>query len=154
MHHTSMTAAVTLLAFVLSAEAREDNSIDKSLENISGQYAECAAYFRLVYHALVASNDAATAGAYRKQEDTAMFYSLLLANEGRDKDTAVTVTNARIEMYMKVMKKEANNRNENIAILINKYSDGCEKLMTNPPAPVHEVMGRRLNEEAQKEKAH
>jgi len=101
--------------------AQEKKVIDKTLENISGQYAECAAYYELVYHAMNSSNDKETANAYRKLEDSAMLYSLLLANEGRSKDVAVSVTNSRIEMYMKKMKEEIGNRNENISLLINKY---------------------------------
>lgn len=57
---------------------QESKGIDKNLENISGQYAECAAYYELVYHAMKSSNDTETANTYREQENTAMFYSLLL----------------------------------------------------------------------------
>lgn len=119
---------------------QEREGIDKTLENISGQYAECAAYYELVYHAMNSSNEKETANAYRKLEESAMFYSLLLANEGRSKDVAVEVTNSRIEMYMKKMRQEASNRNENISILINKYNLGCQALMDNPPSQVLKIL--------------
>ncbi len=63
-----------------------------------------------------------------------MFYSLLLANEGRTKDMAVKVTNARIEMNLKVTKEEVDNRNENIAILAGKHSETCKHLVESPPS--------------------
>ncbi|WP_417508554.1 hypothetical protein [Methylophaga sp.] len=135
-----------LITYPLVSFAQTEKEIDKNLENISGQYAECAAYYELVYHAMNASNEKETAGAYKQLEDNAMFYSLLLANEGRSKDLAVKVTNSRIDMYMKKMKLEADNRNENISILINKYHFGCEEAMKNPPKEVLNVLKTKVNE--------
>ena len=51
-------------------------------------------------------------------------------------------------MYMKKMKQEANNRNENISILINKYQFGCQEAMKNPPKEIVEVLKSRVDEEA------
>jgi hypothetical protein len=124
----------------------QSKGIDKNLENISGRYAECAAYYGLVYHALMSSNQADTAKAYRESENTAMLYSLILAREGRDKGLAVEVTNSRIEMYTKKMKQEVNNRNENISILINKYHFGCQEAMQNPSAELVPIMEKYLKQ--------
>lgn len=128
------------MVYPLLAFGQEGKGIDKRMENISGQYAECAAYYRLVYHAMNSSNEMETANAYRQLEDKAMFYSLLLAGQGRSKDMAIDVTNSRIEMYMKKMKQETDNRNENISILINKYYFGCQEAMKNPPSQLAEVL--------------
>ena len=138
--------SVFALMLPLISFAQNENGINKNLENISGRYAECAADYELVYHAMNASNEKETAAAYKQLEDKAMFYSLLLANEGRDKELAVKVTNSRIDMYMKKMKQEAHNRNENISILIDKYHFGCEEAMKNPPSEVHQVLKARVNE--------
>lgn len=135
-----------LIIYPLVSFAQTEKGGDKNLESISGQYAECAAYYELVYHAMNASNEKETAGAYKQLEDNAMFYSLLLANEGRSKDSAVKVTNSRIDMYIKKMKQEADNRNENISILINKYHFGCEEAMKNPPKEVLDVLKTKVNE--------
>lgn len=129
-----------VLLFTSPALAQEQQKIDKTLENISGRYAECAAYYRLVYFALNSSNEKETANTYRQLEDTAMFYSLLLANEGRSKDMAVKVTNSRIELAMKKMKQEINNRNENISILMNKYQSACLEAVKNPPSQVVTIL--------------
>lgn len=135
-----------ILFFSSFSLAQEKKEINKTLENISGQYAECAAYYELVYHAMNSSNNKETSNAYRKLEDSAMLYSLLLANEGRSKDADVQVTNARIEMYMKKLKQEAYNRNENISILINKYHFGCQSLMENPPSQVLKILKRQTEQ--------
>lgn len=116
--------------------------IDKDLENIAGLYAECAAYYRFVYFAMKSSNHEENAGAYRQLEDAAMLYSLLLASEGRSEDVAVEVTNARIEMFLKKMKQDTNNRNENIAILMNRYQFDCQEAMKNPSAALSKVLKR------------
>ncbi|PIS37311.1 MAG: hypothetical protein COT35_06675 [Nitrospirae bacterium CG08_land_8_20_14_0_20_52_24] len=146
-----MNRAVCISVFVfmvypLISFGQEAKEINKPMENISGQYAECAAYYELVYHAMNSSNEKETADAYRQLQEKAMFYSLLLANEGRSKDLAIDVTNSRIEMYMKKMKQEANNRNENISILINKYHFGCQEAMKNPPVQVVEALNKAASD--------
>ena len=143
---TWIAVAVTFLAGSTIGFSQESQSIDAELENISGQYAECAAYYRFVSYAVDASGEKETASSYRELEDNAMFYSLLLASEGRDQDLAVEVTNSRIEMYLKKMKLEANNRNENISILINKYHFECQELSENPPTELANAMQRQLQE--------
>lgn len=132
MHKSIMFFFILFFMNPILSFSQGTKGIYKNFENISGQYAECAAYYRLVYHAMASSNDLETARLYRELEDTAMLYSLILANEGRNKDNSVEVTNSRIEMHMKKMKHEADNRNENISILINKYHFGCQGAMENP----------------------
>ena len=46
------------------------------------------------------------------------------------------------------MKQEADYRNENISILINKYHFQCQELMKNPPTELTEVFKRKILEEA------
>lgn len=122
-----------------------NKSIQPAAKNAAADFRR-AAYYELVYHAMKSSNDTETANTYREQENTAMFYSLLLAREGRNKDMAVEVTNSRIDMYMKKMKQEADNKNENISILINKYHFGCKELMENPPSQVESILKTKINE--------
>ncbi len=119
---------------------QESQGIDKNLENLSGQYAECAAYYELLYYAMKSSNEPEAAHAYCELENRAMFYSLLLANEGRSKGMALEVTNARIEMYIEKMKQEVNNRNENISILMNKYHFVCQEAMENPSSQLTTIL--------------
>ena len=129
--HSKQLAYVLLALFLPCAVAQEARDFDMNAENLSAEYAECAAYYRLVYFAMKSSNEEETAKSYRQLEDTAMFYALLLANRGRDRDTAVEVTNSRIETNLKKMKQEINNRNEDIAILMNKYHFSCQEKIEN-----------------------
>ena len=153
MKRIACISLLMILGSPLLGFGQDAKEIDGNFENLSGQYAACAAYYRLVYHAMNSSNEKETANTYHKLEDTAMFYSGLLANEGRKRDVAVEVTNARIEMYLKKMKQEADNRNENISILINKYHYGCQEAMENPPSDVTRILqtkGEEITEQKER----
>jgi hypothetical protein len=66
---------IALLIFFLNpvfSFCQETKGINKDLENLSGQCAECAAYFRLVYHEMISSNETDTAKSYRELEDMVM----------------------------------------------------------------------------------
>ena len=75
-----------------------------------------------------------------------MLVALALASVGRDQEMAVQVTNSRIEMNMKIMKQEINNRNENISILVNKYLFDCQEALTKPSGRVIDVLKRFTSE--------
>ena len=150
MKYMFWNVLVILITSTLIAHAQEQKGIDEHLENLSGQYAECTAYYELVYYAMDSANEMQTANAYKGLANNAMFYSLLLANEGREKDMAVNVTNSRIDMYKKKMKQEINNRNENISLLINNYHYSCEKLMKDPPSEVNKLLKNAIKDSSKK----
>ena len=132
---------IALITFVAAGVFAQDlPTIDPESENLAGDYAQCAAYYRLVYFAMESSDENEAAMAYRELEDNAMFYSLLLASKSREQDVAVNVTNSRIEMNMNLMKEEADNRNENISVLINKYHFNCKELSENTPELVMQAI--------------
>jgi hypothetical protein len=81
-----------------------------------------------------------------------MAYALTLASEGRTQDVAVKVTFARIESSKKIMLREMENRNENIAIIENKYADQSFELMKNLPTGVREYLVKHVIMPAQGEK--
>ena len=113
--------------------SQETNKFDKDLEDISGQYAECTAYYELVYHAMITSGQNETASAFKNLKDTSLFYSVLIADNGRSREMAIEVISSRIDTYLKKMKQEADNRNENISTLKNRYHYNCQDIMKNPP---------------------
>lgn len=144
-----MKAIIVSLTLVLITplffNAQDHEEIDEHLDSISGEFAQCAAYYELVYQALISSNENETANVFKERSDDAIFYSLLLANLGRSKYIAINVTNSRIKMSLEIMKQEINNRNENISILITKYHFNCEELIKHPPEELTEVFKKRVN---------
>ena len=139
-----MTMKPILLGLAVLLGMNQVNA--QELEDLAGLYAECTAYYTLVYHAVNNSGDSDTAAVYSEVMDNAMFYSLLLASESREKDMAINVTNSRIEMYIKQMKQDTNNDNDNISILINKHNYTCQDAMKNPPQEVVNILNRRIEE--------
>ena len=138
--------AICILLISSYAFSQETQKFDKNLEEIAGKYAECTAYFEWVFQGLEVSDKAETAEGYKKLRDNAMFYSLLLANQGRNEDMATKVTNSRIEMYKKEMKEEIDNRYENLSILTDKYLSGCLKILESPPAELTAVLVEKMIE--------
>ena len=172
MKQAFITIVIVLFLCPLNGfcENSEDFNKDynKDYEILSVRYCECTAYYRFVYHALNSSGESKTANSYQELEDEVMLYALILAQpgrdknkaievtssriqmyseqmkQGRDKNKAIEVTSSRIQMYSEQMKQETNNRNENIAILINKYHFGCMELIQNPPETLINALEREI----------
>lgn len=123
---------IILLINPIFSFSKETKKVNPILDSISGHYAECAAYFTIVYHGMVSSNELAAAANYGQLQEAAINYALQLALEGRTIEMAAEVTKSRMEMYMKKMKEEAGNDNANISILINKYHFRCKEALENP----------------------
>ncbi|MHB1397420.1 MAG: hypothetical protein ACYDAI_03610, partial [Trichloromonadaceae bacterium] len=105
-------------------------------DNISAEYAVCATYFSIVFHAMSSSNRKDIADKYGDLQETAIEYALLLASQGRDPETAGKVTMARMKISNQEMQKEARYNNANISILIEKYQNKCIEAISNPESMV------------------
>lgn len=133
----SMIAA-TLLFVVLTtnALAKDENG---EIDNLAGEYAECAAYFQLVYAAVKKSGEKDLAKVYDDAASRAALVSWFLASELRSFPAAMEVTQARIKMYTEQMRIEAHNNNANLSILIAKYQTKCLDLLNDPPEKIPEL---------------
>lgn len=129
----------------LPSFCQEDREVNQVLDNISSQYAECAAYYTITYHAMESANQTEAATAYAQLMETALYIAMLTASEGRSTEMASKVTIARVKMYIKKMKQETGNKNANISILINKYHFVCSEAMENP-----EKFIKRIKDESEK----
>ncbi len=140
-----MAKAILYLFIVISfispslTHSEENKKVNYILDSISGDYAECAAYYTIVYHSMVSANEAAAANNYAQLQETAINYALQLASEGRSIEMTGKVTKSRIEMYNKKMKQEAGNDAANISVLINKYHFKCTNALENPEKYIQEV---------------
>lgn len=122
------------LSFAYAADINSFKNFDESAESLSLNYVECSAFYELTKFALINSQgDEDTVKQYNKLQNDSMFYALVLAMPGRDKDMAVQVTHSRIEIALKEQKNKIQNRNENFSILINEYKEKCEDRMVNLP---------------------
>ena len=141
-----MNKILSIIVFILClvwnthvfSENLQEN--DKNLENIARQYAECTAYYELVSESFKVSGNGEAAIRYLELRDTAKFYSILLASEGRSQDIAVQLTNSRIKIRRRVLSGKINYQYENIANIIDEYHFGCQKIAQNLPADLMAIL--------------
>lgn len=142
-----MKSYITLLIFLCMEIIgfAQDVKIPQKVDDLAVRYAEATAFFEIVAEALAKSgSENSKAEAMR---DDAMLYSLLLANEGRSREFAVKVTHARIEFSKKEMLKEMDYRNENIAIITNKYEESSLDLIKNPTKEVSDLLAKTARDQ-------
>ena len=139
-----LSIIVFILCLVWNTHVFSENlqKTDKNLENIARQYVECAAYYELVSESFKVSGNGEAVNDYLELRDTAKFYSLLLASEGMSQDIAVQLTNSRLKMRKTKLSGEINYKYENIAIIIDKYNFGCQKIVQNPSAELKAMLAK------------
>ena len=139
-----LSIIVFILCLVWNTHVFSENlqKNNKNLENIAKQYAECTAYYELVSESFKVSGKGEAVNDYLELRDTAKFYSLLLASEGMSQDIAVQLTNSRLKMRKTKLSGEINYQYENIAIIIDKYHFGCQKIVQNPPAELKAMLAK------------
>lgn len=141
-----LVAVLTVVASS-SVVAEGPRIADADRENAAGEYAECAAYYALVFHAMQNSGELETASNYKRLEEQALILSLTLASQldGRDIDMAGRVTRSRVDLYDKQMRDDAGNRNENISILINQHHADCLSLSQHAEGDFNDVLREKDN---------
>ena len=133
MRSITIVIILSVLTNPTFAQGEKTKKIDPTLENISGMYAECAAYFSIAYNALISSGKADdTAAQYATMQESAVSTALFLAAQGRTLEMAHKVTKSRIQMYQQKMKKDIEDSYANISILFNKYTFLCKEALENP----------------------
>ena len=100
--------------------------------NVSDEFVTCAAFYMISAEAVRRSSQPETASRYEELSDTASYYALSAANEGRTQEMAQKVTLARLELNIKSMKKDIDSDVSNISVLINNYGYQCKQVMENP----------------------
>lgn len=128
----------------LSVHATETKNLS-GVEDISGLYAECAAYFNITYHKADVSDENITTADYRQLEKTAMFYSLLLALDKINKDMAVEATNSKFSQYRQEIKSLSAERNAELYQVVDKYQSECHEAMVNPPNQLIDMLITMMN---------
>lgn len=121
----------TFAAVVCSAAAYAQDAIpgwEKAMNNLSHEYAQCAAYFLVVSVALENSNEPDTAKQYSDVSSTAFGYASMY---GEEAGLLPQTTQSRFEMEFVQMGKRIDNNTSNIAILGNDYAHLCQVAMEN-----------------------
>ena len=128
---------IFLIGFIVlissTACSQKISEINQDWDTLAISYAECSAYFGLVYSAYIESGEHELSNEFLFLEDDTKFYSQALASNGRDGEQALSLTISRIELFTQQLSNEFNARTEEIPLLTNDYHENCIFLYRNPP---------------------
>ena len=112
--------------FPLISFGQTTENIDPAIDNLSVEYAECAAFFSIAYQAAEKKDgEEDLAKRLGDLQIISIRMSLVLASKGRDLKMANKVTRSRIAMFNQDMKDEMGNNLANFSILMSKYLKSC-----------------------------
>lgn len=135
---------LSLSANVLGSDQSAEIAKEVS-DNISSEYAQCAAFFMVSNGALERAGKTELAERYKKIQDRAVEYALIAARKGgRSEEMAQKVTLARLEIGTKRMLGEIDNDGSNISILLNKYATRCTSIMEQPERMMKEWLDQAM----------
>ncbi len=144
-----MIKTILLFALVCSSfgYAEEITDLDKDVaNNISSEYATCAAYFLVVSAAFFRPGDNEIAARFKKSGNEALVIAIDSAGTGRTAEMAEKVTTARLQSFAKGMMSEIENDWSNISILTNQYAAQCKFAMNDSPRFMNGVADKVLQQ--------
>ncbi len=144
--------AVALL-LPLSVYATEADEISKEVaDNVSSEFASCAAYFAIISEAVARPGDKEMSMQYKNIQETAMNYALTSAKTGRTSEMAQKVAVARFGMFLQGMGEDMGKDMSNISILSNKYAFTCKKAMEKPDKLIEDIHNDVMQKYAKKQR--
>lgn len=124
-------SSLCIYSLSIYAEPTSKAIRDEITDNISTEYAECGAYFSVVFGAFEKSGNKEAAEKYKSASDNAMQFALISAQESRSKEMAMKVTLARFQQSIDDMQRMIVHNYSNISLLSSKYSETCIESMAN-----------------------
>ena len=144
---------ITILLIPLSAFAIEADEISKEVaDNVSSEFAACAAYFAIVSEAVSRSGDKDISKQYKSIQETAMSYALISAKTGRTDEMAQKVALARFSMFLQGMGEDMGKDISNISILSNEYALKCKNAMEKPEKLMEDIQNKVVQKYATKKR--
>jgi hypothetical protein len=128
-----------LVCEAIYGDAQTQSLAERVADNVSSEYAACAAYYQIVSVGLERASEAEGAANAYTASETAFQYSYLSAHESRSEEMARNVTRSRLEFYVKSMLEDIAHNMSNISILANNYADRCKLAIEDPEAFMSEV---------------
>lgn len=127
--------ALTILGVAVSPVASANPGTMKTvLDDVSMEYATCAAYFEIVIDA-ISDEDVETKKLkqqYSQAAHAARQKATVIAQVFRSPEMAEKIINSRIEMAAKSMRDEIGNDLANVEILIAEHLESCKRAIEDP----------------------
>ena len=144
---------ITISLIPLSVFAIEEDEIAKEVaDNVSSEFATCAAYFAIVSEAVSRSGDKDISNQYKSIQETAMSYALISAKVGRTDEMAQKVSLARFSMFLQGMGEDMGKDISNISILSNKYAFTCKNAMEKPEKLMEDIQNKVVQKYTEKKR--
>lgn len=109
------------------------------LSNIVNEFAECGSYYSIVSVGMKL-DDPEVSEQYGKWSELMTQRALTIAKSYRSSEMALKLTDAKLRMFVESMMAEIENDMTNGAILIDKYSAGCNEIASNPAKAIDSWM--------------
>jgi uncharacterized protein YegL len=149
VNHRIILIIIVILSNFAEAKPTTTQIASEITDNISMEYAECAAYFSITSAALSSSSKLETAKKYDDLSNKAAIFALDIAKQSRNEEMATKVTLARIEMSLKDMRSTIDNNYSNYSLLSNKYMTPCIDAMRDPK-PVIDRWAKKIQNKYEK----
>tara|TARA_R110002049_G_scaffold262589_1_gene438655 strand:- start:2390 stop:2854 length:465 start_codon:yes stop_codon:yes gene_type:complete len=122
-------------------------TMKRVLDDVSVEYATCAAYFEIVVGA-VFDEDADTntlKQQYSQVAHAAREKAIVIAQVFRSRELAEKITKSRVEMAAKSMLDDIGNDLANVEILISEHLEACKRTMDDPSTVLDEKYAEAMH---------
>ena len=117
----------------ISGETPTEKEIKNEVfNNVSGEYATCAAYFSIVSQEMRRNGNNGTAKKFEAARDISLNYAFIAAQEGRTDKMAKQFAIARTEAGMQSLMKEIGDDPGKVSILMSQYAANCKEILESP----------------------
>ena len=121
----------------------QDDSINADwpkdmMDNVSMEYATCAAYFAHAASAVKNGGDQETSDRFASIYEEVVTLAVFAAQAHRSDEMAIKVTSARVNMVMDAMQDDIDNDYSNFSLLYQKHHKRCEFIIDNTEAFMQE----------------
>ncbi len=128
---------VSLLALGISHPANSLEKNTRGLNEVSQEFALCYGYYSLVAICLDPKKDASTAQSYRAFADVFLQGTYMAGKAAGLSDAALQ---ARATLSFAEMQRDTDKDCRNIAVVLQKYSEKCKQMASDPEAAMKNIM--------------
>ncbi len=121
-----------LLLFPAIAFGQTKNGIDPTINDLSIEYTECAAFFSVANHAATQQGDQPLAERLIELQTASIDIATELTYRGRDVEETEKVLRSRIRIFCRDMKKQIGNDLANLSTLVDEHMDSCVEALHHP----------------------
>lgn len=140
--YTMRLLPILFTILLASGISQPANSLEKSsrwLNEVSQEFALCYGYYSLVAICLDPNRDADIAQSYRAFADT---FLTVMYRAGKSAGLSDAALQARASLSFSQMQNDTERDCRNIAVILQKYSEKCKRMASDPEGSMRSIMER------------